>query len=56
MWTFTDDRDDWSYEDFQTRDEAITEAKIKFDGRFFIAQLVDKGCIQWVENIEEIDQ
>jgi hypothetical protein len=57
-WTFTDSRDEWAYESFSTKEEAILAARIAFDGSFFIGQLIgndwDESLTYMVENIEEI--
>ena len=56
-WTYTDSLDDWSYETFPNKEEAIIAARITFEGNFFVGQLKgtdDEGLEFFVDNIQEI--
>lgn len=55
QWTFSDIEQEWVHDTFDTREEAIEEAKEWYDVSFLIGQLEHESGINYkVINIDEV--
>lgn len=53
-WTYASLKEDWVYDTYTTKEEAIQAGKLEFDGEFLVGQLIGENLEYLVDNVEVV--